>query len=590
MEMIHPREKEILQKLKSADQLHIIEAYQSSNSNKDKNQLIETLAHFDDWYGGSGSGIKQYRYDVTGYINGREEHTEDWKIDIPVEESTRLSLRNPDDIEKAEKIGVEKISKMAVLILAGGVGQRLGHSRIKLELEFENIFGSTYLGLYMEYIKSLQSHVLKFKGIFVEIPIIFMVSVTTHQQIIEHLKENNYFEMNKSQFWFMEQSSIPCVNDEKGSYVWLNRDQLILDMSPYGHGECHSLMHLTGFSKKLIEMGKEWIMACNDTNPLTFRFTAAFLGRAEEQKLDFGYVCVPRVPGEKVGSIAKLTHKKTGVNFVTNIEYCVFSNYVENEDLDEFGFSVFPGNTNIILIRLKKYEKTLRKTLGRLPVLFNPKFDKTGKMMPSRVETLIADYPRYVLFDGVPSMKVGAIQVDRLMAFTCAKNSLEIGKELIGSGNGRYVDTLMSCEADWYRSNCELFIACGGEFENKKGLLPKSTISIPHPTLDTIRLTRTPIVSIMPSFGSTFTEIKKKIGKSVNISEKSILALSGDIQLGNLSLNGGIVVRSDESFVLEGKVENSGNIEWVCLDHSHPTRGIHGYHLQKTGIWEIYKF
>lgn len=106
-------------------------------------------------------------------------------------------------------------------------------------------------------------------------------------------------------------------------------------------------------------------MTCNDTNPLSFRFLASFLGLAEMNSLHLAYLAIPRVPNEAVGAICRI--RQGGKSFTTNIEYNFMEQILANgqEPLDSAtGFSIFPGNTNIMLIKLEDYIHVLERTGG----------------------------------------------------------------------------------------------------------------------------------------------------------------------------------------------------------------------------------
>ena len=236
-----------------------------------------------------------------------------------------------------------------------------------------------------------------------------MTSEQTDVMIKDYLKEKKYFGLSQKQIFYMKQKSVPAFSNKSAHFCWEDKENVILDWKPCGHGEAHVLMHSSGYTKMLKKNGIKWIVTANDTNPLTFRFLAAALGIAEKQKIDYGYICVPRKPGEKVGALAKLVNQKTNKKFVCNVEYNIFSDFVKNEPVDAKGYSVYPGNTNIMLIRVDKYADTLEITGGKMPSFLNIKYDSKGNMKPTRLEMLCPEYPKYSLRDDVPDMNVGII-------------------------------------------------------------------------------------------------------------------------------------------------------------------------------------
>jgi len=65
---------------------------------------------------------------------------------------------------------------------------------------------------------------------------------------------------------------------------------------------------------------------------------------------------------------------------------------IGKEPVDQEGFSLFPGNTNILIFRLKEYHETLKLTRGQVPEFINPKYKDELKMefkSPSRLECMM---------------------------------------------------------------------------------------------------------------------------------------------------------------------------------------------------------
>ena len=112
------------------------------------------------------------------------------------------------------------------------------------------------------------------------------------------------------------------------------------------------------------------------------------------------------------------------------------------------------------------------------------------------------------------------------MAFTCAKNSLETGRENFLTGKPS-METLPSCELEWYMASCLLAQALGIKFyeTNSKGekifieTIPLRKKEISGENFEGVVFQVMPYISIMPSFGATFTEMKSKIQGEVTVSQ-----------------------------------------------------------------------
>lgn len=187
-----------------------------------------------------------------------------------------------------------------------------------------------------------------------------------------------------------------------------------------------------------------------------------------------------------------------------------------------------------MLIKLDDYIHVLEKTGGQVPEFVGPKFKEgTNEMIaPARLESLVAEYT-YLLED---DQKVGVISVDRLMLFTCAKNSIEIGK-------GKFVkqlpmETLASCEFEWYYANALLLKkVCGVEYfipEVESGLDSFGEINFDENFIPTRKLQIlgaefkiAPLINILPGFTVLLKDLKQRISSGTRISVFSYLELNG---------------------------------------------------------------
>ncbi len=71
-----------------------------------------------------------------------------------------------------EEIGLKEISNLGFVLVAGGLGERLGYTGAKLELPSETTTHTCYLGLYIESILAIQK---RYAGNKKKIPLAIMV-------------------------------------------------------------------------------------------------------------------------------------------------------------------------------------------------------------------------------------------------------------------------------------------------------------------------------------------------------------------------------------------------------------------------------
>lgn len=130
------------------------------------------------------------------------------------------------------------------ILVAGGLGERLGYSGIKVALPTQMTTGMTYLELYCKQILNIQ----KKYGNGKLLPFAIMVSDDTAEQTINILKENNHYGLLKSQIKILKQEKVVSMtnNDAKISMKSIYE----IDTKPHGHGDVHSLMHSSGTARK----------------------------------------------------------------------------------------------------------------------------------------------------------------------------------------------------------------------------------------------------------------------------------------------------------------------------------------------------
>lgn len=87
----------------------------------------------------------------------------------------------------------------ACVLVAGGLGERLGYSGIKVALPTEITTGTTYLGLYCKEILALQASSNALAGTSNVVPLAIMTSDDTHQRTVDLLAANDNFGMAEGQ-------------------------------------------------------------------------------------------------------------------------------------------------------------------------------------------------------------------------------------------------------------------------------------------------------------------------------------------------------------------------------------------------------
>eukprot|EP00613_Pedinella_sp_CCMP2098_P036895 CAMPEP_0171808738 /NCGR_PEP_ID=MMETSP0991-20121206/76562_1 /TAXON_ID=483369 /ORGANISM="non described non described, Strain CCMP2098" /LENGTH=650 /DNA_ID=CAMNT_0012421713 /DNA_START=28 /DNA_END=1980 /DNA_ORIENTATION=- len=369
-------------------------------------------------------------------------------------------LYGDEEYQSMEALGLEAAARLGFVLVAGGLGERLGYSGIKVELPVDLASERSFLKMYAAWILGLQQRCRDATGDHtLQIPLAIMTSGDTDAPTRALLESESFMGLSRSQVTVLMQDKVPALSDNLARLVTKKGDRWRLETKPHGHGDVHHLLHRSGLARKwLKELGKEWVFFFQDTNPLVTHALLPMLGVSVDRKYDMNSLCVPRRAGEAAGAITKLTHSD-GATITINVEYNQLDPLLratpgfEGGDVDdpETGFSPFPGNVNNLLVYLPTYEKAVSgPDEGVVEEFVNPKYadaSRTTFKKPTRLECMMQDLPKLMAKE-LPDANVGFTTMERWLTFSPAKNAPDAGAAaaLAGSPPG----SPASSEADVY--------------------------------------------------------------------------------------------------------------------------------------------
>ncbi|KAL7069279.1 putative UDP-sugar pyrophospharylase [Cryptosporidium serpentis] len=502
---------------------------------------------------------------LTGYVDRAKtlllasKNGEDSKQGCYPEVPDTINLKTgSEEFVEYEKIGATLLSKTAFVLVAGGLGERLSYKGIKIGIKLSLISEVTFFEEYVNYILAYEDRILKVTGGRVAIPLIIMTSDDTDSLTRQFLDENNNFGLSSDQIFIVKQLKVPALSNSDAAIALDPNDPFKVLTKPHGHGDIHTLLLNSQILEKLSSNGKEYLVFFQDTNSLVFHGVLASLGVTEKKSFDMISLTVPRVPCEPVGAICRLRYSN-GKYLTINTEYNVLGALLKNCDIgsdradQNTGYSPFPGNTNILFIRLKPYLSALKRTGGIVPEFVNPKYTdstKTTFKSPTRLECMMQDLP--LLFG--EEEKVGCIQLERWLTFSACKNSLAeaINKHKAGLG----LDTASSCEGDYYAANAQLLrliakkkgITCRieesgkdpvtGELDYRSYLKDDIIVGLP--------VRNGANIIFHPSFAISYYELAERIESGpIFISAKSFVSVEGDVTIkGKVFILGSVTIKA----------------------------------------------
>ena len=252
-----------------------------------------------------------------------------------------------------ESIGLAEAVSAAFMLVAGGLGERLGYSGIKIALPAESASGTSFLELYARSILALEASARERVGPFgavKRIPFAIMTSDDTHARTLALLESHALFGLHRDQLHVLKQEKVACLTDS-AAHVAMEGPYSI-QTKPHGHGDVHSVLHLSGLLEKWKAEGRKWVVFYQDTNALVFRAVPSALGVSATRKLEVNSMAVPRRAKEAIGAITRL-ERPDGSGITINVEYnqldpLLRASFNPQGDVNDPAthLSPFPGNIN----------------------------------------------------------------------------------------------------------------------------------------------------------------------------------------------------------------------------------------------------
>jgi UDP-N-acetylglucosamine/UDP-N-acetylgalactosamine diphosphorylase len=236
------------------------------------------------------------------------------------------------DKEKEEEINARRVGesllrngKVAVLIVAGGQGSRLGFDGPKGIYKISPIQQKPLFQIFAEQIKALS------KRYNTRIPLLIMTSEENHDETIRFFENRNYFDLGKETLHFFRQDMLPAITPD-GNLVLQNNFRLFTN--PNGHGGSLKALYDSGVLEKLLKEGFTELYYCQVDNPLAKIADPIFLGYHAMARAEVSTKVVRR----------RSVEEKVGVYLSCNGKDAI----VEYSDLSPEYMSALDGEGNIL--------------------------------------------------------------------------------------------------------------------------------------------------------------------------------------------------------------------------------------------------
>ena len=393
--------EEIQDILKKYGQEHLLNHYDSLDEKK-KQKLLEQIGNID------------FELVNNLYNSTKEQKTNSHDEITPIDYLDKFKLN--DQYKYYEAIGKKAIKegKLAAVTMAGGQGTRLGHSGPK---------GTYDIGLDShKSLFELLSDNLKEEGkkYGVVIPWFVMTSRENNKDTVEFFEKHKYFGYQKNKnIFFFEQGELPMMDTE--GKILIGEDGLV-KLAADGHGGIYESLVKTNMTKKMRELGIEWVFIGGVDNCLVKMVDPVLMGIAIDKKVTVACKSVVKAnPHEKVGVFCRRNGKPNV------IEYSEITDEMA-EATDENGELLY-GESHILcnLFSIDAIER-----MGSEPLPYHVAFkkakyiDKDGNLVePDSPNAYKFEAFLFDAFGEVDDMAI--LRVKREEEFAPVKNSDEAG-------------------------------------------------------------------------------------------------------------------------------------------------------------------
>ena len=277
--------------------------------------------------------------------------------------------------EKAIRSG-----KLAAVTMAGGQGTRLGHKGPKGTFD---IGLDSHKSLFELLSDSLKEQGKKYG---VVIPWFIMTSKENNDATVEFFAKNRFFgyEKNKNIFFF-EQGELPMVDTE--GKILIGEDGLIKEAAD-GHGGIYEALVKNGMTKKMRELGVEWLFIGGVDNCLVKMVDPILMGIAIQKHVSAaGKSVVKANPQEKVGVFCRKNGRPSVVEYTEIPEDMA-------QATDERGELIY-GESHILcnLFNIDAVER-----MGSKPLPYHTAFKK-ATYIDKNGNTVVPDGPNAYKFE-----------------------------------------------------------------------------------------------------------------------------------------------------------------------------------------------
>ena len=302
--------------------------------------------------------------------------------------------------------------KLALVLLAGGQGTRLGFDGPKGEFPFAPLTGRTLFEHLAAKVEALRSRHEA------AVPLYVLTSPANDEETRRYFAAKGDFGLAPGSVRFVVQGTLPAVDMETGRILLEAPDRIAL--SPDGHGGLLAALRRSGALDEMREEGVETIFTFQVDNPMVRVGKLQLLGHHALAGADMSSVVVrKRWPGEKMGVVATVGGR-TAV-----VEYSDLPDELAEQRTPD-GELAFWGGSIAVHALQREFAERLTGGVEGLPfhraIKKVPYVDASGELV--RPEEPNAVKFETFLFDALPmAERTATVEANRYEEFSPIKNA-----------------------------------------------------------------------------------------------------------------------------------------------------------------------
>ena len=346
------------------------------------------------------------------------DHHEDWgELGLGAQSAPafRLNGKNPHGKKAAIERGRQALAdgKVAVVLVAGGQGTRLGFDRPKGMFPIGPVSSASLFQIIFEKVAAIERHHGKLPRLYL------MTSPATHADTLDYLAGHQYFGLPRDSVQVFCQGTMPAVDAASGKVLLAAPGELSL--SPDGHGGMLAALAKAGALDDLTARGVERLFYMQVDNPLVNVCDTEFIGYHLLAGSEISTQVVrKRDPLERVGNVASIDGK------VRIIEYSDLDEKAARRTAADGSLVLWAGNIAVHVLDVAFLRRVQSSDATRLPFHLArkkvPYLDARGELVEP-AEANAIKFEQFI-FDLLPASERSIVmEVDQRIAFAPVKNA-----------------------------------------------------------------------------------------------------------------------------------------------------------------------